>query len=211
MRVEEMNLAEMLDLLRTGIWWNDEPGEIVAIPLGRTATIDDLRITKLKAEIVDGQLIVIAPSSDAAGRAASSIVFSLHEHQKRFGGGRVFGSSVAYVVDLPHRLAFCPDAAWYTGPKWDDFPRGAPVFAVEVRERSEVGPAAEERLAAKRADYFVAGTKVVWDVDVLGGEDVVRAYRADDPDHPTIFHRGEIADAEPAVPGWTMPVDELFL
>jgi len=24
------------------------------------------------------------------------------------------------------------------------------------------------------------------------------------------FHRGEIADAEPAVPGWSMPVDDLF-
>jgi len=25
-----------------------------------------------------------------------------------------------------------------------------------------------------------------------------------------VFRRGEVADAEPAVPGWRMPVDELF-
>jgi hypothetical protein len=25
-----------------------------------------------------------------------------------------------------------------------------------------------------------------------------------------MFRRGDIADAEPAVPGWRMPVDELF-
>jgi hypothetical protein len=44
----------------------------------------------------------------------------------------------------------------------------------------------------------------------LLSDDVVRVYRAASPDTPTIDRRGEIADAEPAVPGWRMPVDELF-
>ena len=33
---------------------------------------------------------------------------------------------------------------------------------------------------------------------------------ASDPANPTIYRRGEMAEAEPAVPGWTMPVAELF-
>ena len=41
--------------------------------------------------------------------------------------------------------------------------------------------------------------------------DVVKVYRAAAPDTPTIYRRGELAEAEPAVPGWKMPVDELFL
>ena len=28
--------------------------------------------------------------------------------------------------------------------------------------------------------------------------------------NPTFYRRGEIAEAEPAVPGWTMAVDDLF-
>ena len=32
-----------------------------------------------------------------------------------------------------------------------------------------------------------------------------------DPDHPTIYRGGEVAEAEPAVPGWTMAVDDLFV
>jgi len=40
--------------------------------------------------------------------------------------------------------------------------------------------------------------------------DVVKVYRASDPDHLTVYRRGEIAEAEPAVPGWRMPADELF-
>jgi Uma2 family endonuclease len=64
-------------------------------------------------------------------------------------------------------------------------------------------------MAEKRKDYFAAGTLVIWDVDVLR-EEVVRVYRASDPDNPVIYRRGEVAEAEPAVPGWRVPVEELF-
>jgi Uma2 family endonuclease len=64
-------------------------------------------------------------------------------------------------------------------------------------------------MAAKRADYFAAGTLVVWDVDLLSDE-IVRVYRASDPERVTIYRRDEIAEAEPAVPGWSMAVNHLF-
>ena len=90
------------------------------------------------------------------------------------------------------------------------FFNGAPVFAAEVRSEDDYGPAAERAMAAKRADYFAAGTLVVWDVDLLN-EDVVRVYRSSDPENPTRYRRGDLAEAEPAVPGWQMPVDDLFI
>jgi Uma2 family endonuclease len=83
------------------------------------------------------------------------------------------------------------------------FPQGAPVFAVEVRSEYYYG------LAAKRADYFACGTLVVWDVD-LRSDEVIKSYKTSAPDKPVTFRRGEMADAEPAVLGWTMAVDELF-
>jgi hypothetical protein len=64
-------------------------------------------------------------------------------------------------------------------------------------------------MAKKRGDSFAAGTVVVWDIDVLS-PDVIKSYNADDPETPKIFRRGDIADAEPAVPGWRISVDELF-
>jgi hypothetical protein len=45
-------------------------------------------------------------------------------------------------------------------------------------------------------------------VDLLG-DDVVRVHRAASGE-PTLYRRGQTAEAEPAVPGWRMPVDELF-
>jgi Uma2 family endonuclease len=111
---------------------------------------------------------------------------------------------------LPHRQSFSPDAAFYTGElQGGKFLDGAPIFAAEIRSENGYGPAAERDMAAKRSDYFAAGALVVWDVDVLR-EQVVRVYRADDPEHSTMYRRGETAEAEPALPGWSMPVDELF-
>jgi len=35
-------------------------------------------------------------------------------------------------------------------------------------------------------------------------------FRASDPATPTLYRRGEHAEAEPALPDWSMPVDDLF-
>jgi Uma2 family endonuclease len=100
--------------------------------------------------------------------------------------------------------------AFYVGPRsGGKFLEGAPVFAVEVRSEGDYGERAEVRMATKRADYFAAATQVVWDVDVLRGE-LIRSFRAADPDDPVLFRRGESADAEPALPGFRMPVDDIF-
>ena len=63
---------------------------------------------------------------------------------------------------------------------------GPPTFAVEVRSEHDYGAKAETELAAKRADYFQAGTRVVWDVDPLAK--TIAVYRADeDPDKGTPY------------------------
>jgi Uma2 family endonuclease len=145
------------------------------------------------------------------GYAGDAITVSLWQYAKQTGSGRAVGDNKAFRVRLPHRKSFSPDAAFHIGPRTGmRFFDGAPIFAAEVRSEGDYGLQAEQDLADKRADYFAAGTLVVWDVDLLS-PDVVRVYRATDPDHPTIYRRGEIADAEPAVPDWTMPVDDLFL
>ena len=203
-----MEVPSLLEHIEMDVWTGG-PSEIKVVPLGGPATIEDLRRTRLKAEIVDGQLMVIGPSGAAHGRAVGAVLRRLMEHELPEGTGRAFGARVGYIVDLPHRQAFCPDVSWYTGPPQADFPRGAPIFAAEIRDIDEYGDGFDRHAASKRSDYFAAGTKVVWDVDVLR-EGLVRVYRSGDPEHPTVYRRGEMAEAEPAVPGWTMAMDELF-
>jgi Uma2 family endonuclease len=176
------------------------------------ATIDDLyRVPEdQKAEIVNGEIVLMPPTGEDPGYAGDEIYVSLRDHARRTGVGRAVGDNKGFRVRLPNRESFSPDAAYYVGPRAHmKFFEGAPIFAVEVRSENDYGPRAERARSTKRADYFAAGTQVVWDVDLLG-DDVVRVYRASDPATPAIYRRGDVAEAEPAVPGWTMPVDDLF-
>ena len=174
------------------------------------ATIEDLLKVKQKAEIVNGEIILMSPTGSLPSYAAGEIFSSLRDYSKRRKHGRAVTDNAGFVVNLPHRKSFSPDVEFYVGVDAGmKFFEGAPVFAVEVRSEGGYGPRAEREIAAKRADYFAAGTLVVWDVDLLS-ENVVRVYRSNDSANPTFYVRGEIAEAEPAVPGWTVAVDDLF-
>jgi Uma2 family endonuclease len=162
-----------------------------------------------KAEIVNGEIVRHMPTGAMPSRAGGFIYSGLLDHERRTKSGRAFPDNTGFVVSLRNRESFSPDAAWYVGDISSmRFLQGAPVFAVEVRSENDYGERAEEQMADKRRDYFSAGTLVVWDVDLLG-DDVIKVYRASDPDRPDVYRRGEIANAEP-VPGWTFPVDLLF-
>ena len=177
------------------------------------ATLDDLYREDGKAELLGGRIVRFMPSGRLPSRIALRIAMSLDSHSHKTGIGEAFGDGVGYAVpELPSgRESFSPAASFYVGPSNSDpmrFIDGAPIFAAEVRSENDYGSAAELAMAAKRADYFLAGTLVVWHVDTVAGE--VHVYRASDPAHPDRYSAGASADAEPAVPGWRIDVKELF-
>ena len=161
------------------------------------ATVEDLRRVpdNAKAELVNGKLALMPPTGIEPGYASDEIFVSLREYARQTGRGRAVGDNKGFLVDLPHRKSFSPDAAFYLDkPTGMKFYEGAPTFAAEVRSaRQEVplgcendyGVAAERERAAKRADYFACGTQVVWDVDLQGDEKsskIIYVYRADNPE-----------------------------
>lgn len=175
------------------------------------ATIEDLYKLDGKGEIVNGEVVPMSPTGQSPHHAARAIFISLYEYERRTRSGYATTDNAGFAVDLPRRKSFSPDAAFYlgevSGMKFFD---GAPAFAAEVRSENDYGSKAERRMAEKRADYFAAGTLVVWDVNLLS-EEVVRVYRAGEQETPKMYRRGETAEAETAVPGWSMPVDDLFV
>jgi Uma2 family endonuclease len=174
------------------------------------ATIEDLYRVPGKAEIVNGEIVHMSPTGAAPNYAATEIVVSLRNYVRLTKKGHAVNDNAAFHVRLPSRKSFSPDAAYHVG-KWTGmkFFEGAPIFAVEVRSEGDYGPAAERAMEQKRADYFAAGTLIVWDVDLLSN-DVVKSYHSGEVE-PRVFQRGQTADAELAVPGWSMSVDDLFI
>jgi Uma2 family endonuclease len=174
------------------------------------ATLADLYQVERKAELINGEITLMPSCGHLPNRAGGSIYLSLRLYEAAVPQGFAYTDNIGFNVDLPHRKSFSPDAAFYVGPATGmRFLDGAPVFAVEVRSENDYGRVAERKIHEKIDDYFAAGTQVVWDVDLLG-TDVVRVYRAAHPDIPTIYRRGEVAEAEPALPGWSMAVNDLF-
>ena len=177
------------------------------------ATIDDLYAVEGKAELIGGRIVQVMGTGRRPSRVAFRIARALDDHAEATGVGEAHPDGVAYVVTelASGRESFAPDASYHLGPFAADvmkFIAGAPTFAVEVRSEHDYGPAALREMAAKRADYFEAGTLVVWDVDTVAG--LVHKHDRDRPDRPTTFARGEVADAEPAVAGWRMAVADVF-
>lgn len=179
----------------------------------RRATLADLARVPGKAELINGSIVHLMSTGHRPNRIAARIFVRLNAHALSTSRGVAYTDNMGFAVPelSSGRESFSPDVAYYDGPLPADdmdFAPGPPTLAVEVRSKSDYGPAAEVEMAAKRADYFEAGTKVVWDVDPKA--ECVRVYRAADPDKPVLFHKGDQADAEPAVPGWRLAVFDIF-
>src|SRR5262245_22390448 len=110
-------------------------------------TIEDLYEVKGKAEIVNGEIVLMAATGYLPGYAGGEIFASLREHARTNDSGMAMPDNVGFVVDLPNRTSFSPDAAWYNGrPTGMKFLEGAPVFAAEVRSDGDYGLRAEQEI-----------------------------------------------------------------
>jgi Uma2 family endonuclease len=177
------------------------------------ATLDDLYRTEGKAELIGGRIVQSMATGIRPNEVAGNIYASLRQYKKQRKRGKAFTDNVGYAIaELPSgRESFSPDASYYDGPLPKNlmrFVKGPPKFAAEVRSENDYTPNAEDEIAARRIDYFAAGTLVVWDVDPMA--ETIHSYRASRPDQPVVFRKGDVADAEPACPGWRIGVDEVF-
>src|SRR3712207_2218573 len=134
------------------------------MPLTTQATIEALTHVPEdgKAEIINGELMLMPPTGFLPGYAAWEIYVSLRDYGRRTRSGYAIPDNTGFLVNLPNRQSFSPDAAFYTGvPTGMKCLNGAPIFAGEVRSENNYGPQAEREMAEKRRDYFAAGTLVV--------------------------------------------------
>jgi Uma2 family endonuclease len=122
-----------------------EKGE--AVSSKARATIEDLYKVEGKAELVNGEIVLMSPTGGVPGRAGGKIYRRLAEYEELAGGGYAFPDNVGFIVNLPHRESFSPGAAFYTGElRGGAFLEGAPVFAVEVRSDNDYGRRAEREM-----------------------------------------------------------------
>jgi len=157
-------------------------------------------------ELVDGVLV-----EKAVGLRESLLAIALASILRSFVRPRNLGlvTGADGMIRLFPSLVRIPDAAFIS---WDRLPNRrvptepipdlAPDLAVEVLS---VGNTPGE-MARKRQEYFAAGVHIVWQVDPRTR--TVEAFTA--PDQSTVLHETHILDGGTALPGFTLPLQELF-
>lgn len=176
-------------------------------------TLDDLMRCDGKVELFRGDIVHFQPLGAYPGLILSNLACSLFSFTGQSKIGDIYLSTIVYGVPIlsSGRESFSPEMSLYSGQSPENpmsYLPGPPNFAIELTARNAEDFRSEEQLAAKRADYFEAGTLVVWEIDPLAR--CVCAYKNPVPQSKQVFSLGQFADAEPAIPGWRIEVDKIF-
>lgn len=160
-----------------------------------------------RVELVAGSIVRQPPPGSAHGGVSLAVGSILRGFVRENGLGRAFGES-GYVLASDPDTVRAPDASYVSEERlaaagWrGPYRVGAPDLAVEVASPRD----SESDLAAKAGEYLAAGGRAVW---VLEPERrTVTVHRPGR--EPVHLGPNDALDGEPVLPGFHVPVAELF-
>ncbi len=162
----------------------------------------------LRRELVRGEVRTMAPAGSAHGRIAINVAWSLTGHVKSQNLGVVFAAETGFKTASAPDTVRASDAAFVRRERveavgeiegyWPE----APDLAVEVISPNDRFAEVEEKVA----DWLAAGTRMVLVVNPQGKTVTVRFSERE----ARILSEREILDGGEVVPGWTLPVVDVF-
>jgi Uma2 family endonuclease len=154
-------------------------------------------------ELVRGELREMSPTNEDHGEVASQMAYLLQLWRKRHGRGHVRVETGHLLSRAPDTVRG-PDVSFVRRPREEGSPwaLGGPDLAVEVRSPHDRQREIDERVA----DYFAAGTPLVWIVDPAARTIVVRTPGAPD----RTLTESDFLEGGDVLPGFRVPVREVF-
>ena len=181
--------------------WTDE--EFMALPDGD------------RYELVNGELVIVGNSGMEHGNIGAFLCGLLEIYVRRNKLGSTFDSSTAFTMKTGNKRSrsecttLSPDVSFIAKehlkglkklPK--GFFQSAPDLAVEIISPSNTF----DEIHTKIVEYFDSGSKLVWVIHP--DEESVLVYHKPQPDK--LLQRSDTLDGETVIPGFTVPVAELF-
>lgn len=157
-------------------------------------------------ELVEGELKRMSPSGLQHGRVAARIALHLGAHVLQHRLGEIYIAEAGFVLKRGPDTVRCPDVSFVRTERVIDtngFMPGAPDLSVEVISPSDLA----SEVSFKTAQYLRAGTRAVIVVDPENR--VVYVHRASGTDVLTKIAEN-VLDVDEVVPGWKMPLAEIF-
>lgn len=174
-------------------------------------TADDLLAMPddgLRRELIEGEVHVTPPPGEEHAVVAAEILISLGTHVRAMGLGRVHSEGGFRIASDPDTV-LAPDVAFVSRERIEQvaigkgYRAGAPDLAVDVVSPRDSFTEVE----AKVARWLEAGCRMV--VVVNPARRAATVYRS--RDDIVLLAESDVLDGGDVVPGWTLPLRELFL
>jgi Uma2 family endonuclease len=162
----------------------------------------------LRRELVDGEVLVTPPPGEEHAVVAAEILISLGNHVRSAGLGRVHTEGGFRISSTPDTV-LAPDVAFVSSERIEQVPirkgyrTGAPDLAVEVVSPSDSFSDVE----AKVARWLAAGCRMV--VVVNPARRAATVYRS--LSEVRLLTENDALQGGDVVPGWTLPLRDLFV
>ena len=159
-------------------------------------------------ELVRGELRKMTPAGQQHGRIAINVTLPLAQHVRAHNLGTVYAAETGFRLAADPDTVRAPDVAFIRRDRVEavgdvqDYWPGAPDLAVDVISPSDTYTEVEEKLF----DWLDAGVRLVIVANLRQHTVTVYRSRAD----IVILTEDDTLDGGDVVPGWTMPVREVF-
>ena len=162
----------------------------------------------MRRELVGGEIRTMAPAGNEHGYLAGEIFGELRAHVKANNLGRTYAAKTGFKVASNPDTVRAPDAAFVSRGRLEKvgdvagFWPGAPDLAVEVVSPGDTHAEVVEKSLA----WLDAGSRMVLVVEPA--RKIITVYRS--REDIRILSTGETLDGADVVPGWRLPVAEIF-
>ena len=161
-----------------------------------------------RAELVSGDLIVMAPAGGRHGHVAYKAGLLIGNHVLRRNLGRMFAAETGFLLRRDPDTVRAPDAAFVSGERLatDEVPPGflelAPDCVLEVVSPRDSQAAIRDKVA----DWMAAGTRLAW--VLYPDTKSVEAHRRGQS--PVAFSEADVLDGAPVFADFSVRVRDLF-
>ena len=158
-------------------------------------------------ELVRGELRKMAPTGDEHGDISADIHISLGVYVRENRLGRTRIAESGFILERDPDSVRAPDVAFVRRERIEELGRTtrywpeAPDLAIEVISPNDRYSEVNEKVA----DYLAAGTRMIVVVNPRN-----RTVNVHTPDNTTTLAMGDTLDGGDVVPGWQMPLADIF-
>ena len=160
-------------------------------------------------ELIAGNLRTLPLAATDHSAIALTIGATIHLFAEDHSSGSAFGAGAGFLLTRNPDTVRAPDAAFVSQARLPEsgvpagyFP-GAPDLAVEVVSPGDTAGEVEEKVQM----WLAHGGSLAW--VIYPATRTVTVYRRDGSAH--VLHNSDLLDGEAMLPGFTFPVDRLFL